>query len=312
MPPVSPDSTAQMLLPLTSHEKVLGILHLETHRTEMFNKEVFDFLKLITTRIAIAIENAQLYRIAQSQLEELTALYTRVSGLEQLKSDMIRIAAHDLGNPLNVITTATLLLERSKVQDDQVEYFQQIKRASEQMKTIISEILSLERIEQMQDSPGEILDLCELATEAVDSFKAQARAKSQSLDLYTAEPRLAIQADPAQLREAVANLISNAIKYTPDRGTIRVIVQREDDTVALRVEDNGYGITEDQQKKLFQPFFRAQSPETSKIEGNGLGLYLIKNIVDRFGGSIIFDSAYGEGSTFGFRFPEVVAVQAER
>jgi PAS domain S-box-containing protein len=311
MPPVSPDSTAQMLLPLTSHEQVLGILHLETHRADLFNREVFDFLKLITTRIAIAVENAQLYQIAQSQLEELKALYTRVSGLEQLKSDMIRIAAHDLGNPLNVITTAMLLLERAQVQDNQIEYFDQIKRASEQMKTIISEILSLERIEQMQDSPGELLDLCELAAEAVKSFKAQARGKSQSLSLDTSEPHLTIQADPAQLREAIANLISNAIKYTPEQGTIRVIVQREDDMVALRVEDNGYGITEDQQQKLFQPFFRAKSPETHEIEGNGLGLYLIKNIVDRFKGSVVFESVYGEGSTFGFRLPEALAVSVE-
>jgi signal transduction histidine kinase len=84
---------------------------------------------------------------------------------------------------------------------------------------------------------------------------------------------------------------------------ITVRVRNADKMVVLEVEDNGYGIPDDQQDKLFMPFQRAHSPETANIDGNGLGLYLIKNIVERFNGHTLFRSVYGEGSTFGFALP---------
>jgi signal transduction histidine kinase len=294
-----------MLIPLTSHEDVMGILHLETKRENAFTQELFNFLKLVANRIGVAIENAQLYNIAQQQLEELQMLYSRVSSLEQLKSDMIRIAAHDLRNPLNVINTSIALIRRVTDEENRITYLDQLQSAANQMKRIISDILSLERIEQMQGSEGELLNLNEMAAAVASTFRMQAETKGQRLLLETADGNSAVQADPAQLREAVGNLLNNAIKYTPYDGLITIRVRKEDEMIILEVEDNGYGIPDDQQDKLFMPFQRAQSPETANIDGNGLGLYLIKNIVERFSGYTLFTSVYGEGSTFGFALPAV-------
>jgi signal transduction histidine kinase len=266
---------------------------------------LFNFLKLVANRIGVAIENAQLYNIAQQQLEELQMLYSRVSSLEQLKSDMIRIAAHDLRNPLNVINTSIALIRRVTDEENRITYLDQLQSAANQMKRIISDILSLERIEQMQGSEGELLNLNEMAAAVASTFRMQAETKGQRLLLETADGNSAVQADPAQLREAVGNLLNNAIKYTPYDGLITIRVRKEDEMIILEVEDNGYGIPDDQQDKLFMPFQRAQSPETANIDGNGLGLYLIKNIVERFSGYTLFTSVYGEGSTFGFALPAV-------
>lgn len=114
---------------------------------------------------------------------------------------------------------------------------------------------------------------------------------------------LIIMADPAQLHEAVFNLVENAVKYTPEGGLVHVELSIEQGDAVFKVQDTGYGIPEDQQKKLFEPGFRAQSEETENITGTGWGLYLVKGIVERHGGEMIFHSEYRKGSTFGFRLP---------
>jgi len=114
-----------------------------------------------------------------------------------------------------------------------------------------------------------------------------------------------IQGDEVQLREAIDNLIQNAIKYTPEGGRVVVHLDVEDGRARFTVTDTGYGIPEPLQARLFQPFFRARTAETAQVEGSGLGLHLVKNIIQRHNGQMIFRSTYGEGSTFGFKLPTV-------
>lgn len=299
----SPATRAQMLIPLLSHEQVLGLLCLESDRNDRFTDDSFDFIKLIASRIAVAVDNAMLYRISQQQLEELQLLYNRLSQLEQLKSDMIRMAAHDLRNPISVIRGYVQLLGRVKDPERREGYLQTLEATTRQMTRITTDILSLERIEKMQDEGGEVLDLVDTVNEMIDPYYAQADMKTQTLTLDISPSSLCVLADSAQIHEAIGNLISNALKYTPEGGQVTVRVQERDSMAVVEVEDNGYGIPEEQQKKLFQPFYRVKSDETLQIEGTGLGLYLIKSIAERFGGNVIFKSEYGVGSLFGIRLP---------
>lgn len=305
--PPHPDTRAQMVIPLMSYERMLGILNLETNRDDRFNEEVFEFIKLIAARIAVAMENAQLYQIAQDQLAKMQELYRQVSELEQLKTDMIRIAAHDLRNPVGVMVGYLELLEWSlddKLTDKQRVQIQAMMRAAQRMEKITTDILSLERIEKLHLDRTQKIELNEVVKESFDDLAGQARQKKQTITLHAGEnDKFIVQADGAQIREAVANLISNAIKYTPEEGMIDVYVNKVDSCVEFKVVDTGYGIPEDQQVSLFQPFFRAASDETASIEGTGLGLHLVKNIITRHEGKMIFNSVYGKGSTFGFSLP---------
>jgi len=300
---LSPSTRTQMLIPLNAHERVLGLLCLESDRSDRFTQDIFDFIQLIASRIGIAVENALLYQVSQDQLAELQLLYNRLSQLEQLKSDMIRMAAHDLRNPIGVIRGYVQLLRRVDDPERREGYLQTLEATTRQMTRITTDILSLERIEQMQTDGNELVDLVKIVKELITPYYAQAEIKSQTLVVDMVESSICVLADGAQMHEAIGNLVSNALKYTPEGGHIAVRVTSDAGMAVVEVEDNGYGILESQQSKLFQPFFRAKSDETIQIEGTGLGLYLIKSIAERFGGHVVFQSEYGVGSLFGIRLP---------
>jgi PAS domain S-box-containing protein len=301
------DTRALMTLPLSSMDRLIGVMNLETPKPERFTTETFDFLRLLTARIASSIDNAQLHQQTESQLEELQELYTAVRNLEQLKTQMIRIASHDLRSPIATMSGYLDLLKmdlEGKIEPAQGEFFSAIERGLRRMENITSEILSLERIEEAaQNAQKQTFDLHELVEQAVKEHREQANLKSQQLTLNAPDGVVVISGDHAQVHEAVANLISNAIKYTPEGGRVEVDLQRHDQEAQLEVRDTGYGIPEEMQARLFQPFFRAKTQETQKIDGTGLGLHLVKSIIERHGGRIVFHSVYGQGSTFGFVLP---------
>ncbi len=303
-----PQTRALMGFPLIGRQyQFAGLLLLESFLDDNFNQEVFDFIKLLANRIAIALENAQLYDQLNHQLKETRALYEQVSGLEQLKTDMIRIASHDLRNPLGVlIGYITLLeLEAERLPPEAKDYIAAMQRSANRMNNILEDILSLERIEQMaRETGGKPFDLYAIVEKAADEYRPQAERKGQrfALCLPTHKP-VNVHGDSSQIYEAVTNLISNAIKYTPEGGAIEVDLAVNELKTRFTVRDNGYGIPQAQQQKLFQPFFRAKTEETKLIEGTGLGLHLVKNIIERHRGHMIFESVYGQGSTFGFELP---------
>jgi signal transduction histidine kinase len=302
--PMIATTRAQICIPLISQERIVGLLNLETPRPTYFTEEVFDFLKIFTGRFAAAIDNSQLYQVSQQQLAELKDLYARVSGLEQLKTDMIRIAAHDLRNPLSAILGFASLLGDTELPPRQLEYARVIEKSAHRMHKIITDILSLQRIEAMQNSAVQsIANLREVIDKSYHDHQEQAQIKRQDYTLHLPDGSVIVAGDAPQLKEAVDNLVSNAIKYTPDAGQVIVRLIQVVGFARVEVEDHGYGIPEDMQEHLFQPFYRARTEETRDIDGTGLGLHLVKNIIERHNGDMVFKSVYGKGSTFGFRLP---------
>lgn len=304
---IVPETKAQMTLPLLSRDLLIGVLNLETADAEKFTPDVFQLIKLMTVRIAVALDNAHLYQLAHKQLAELQTLYDKISYLERLKTDMIRIAAHDLRNPIHLVNTYADLLQQDlgDILDQQHrEFLRSIVRAGGQMLRITNNILSPERIEQ-NAAAMQLVDLRKLVEESYFAHGDQARQNHLSYEVALPEDPMPVNGDPTQLSEAMANLIVNAIKYTPQGGRILVSLNRNSSRAVVNVEDTGYGIPSEQQEKLFQPFFRADMNETKHIDGTGLGLHLVKNIVERHFGKVHFKSIHKEGSTFGFELPLV-------
>jgi signal transduction histidine kinase len=162
----------------------------------------------------------------------------------------------------------------------------------------------LERIEQAAQYKDYIdFDLRDLVNKTFADNESRAKLSKQTLTLEIPDAPTIINGDPVQLGEALSNLINNAIKYTPDKGTIEVRLIQDGENALFEVKDNGYGIPNDQQDKLFQPFYRAQMDETASIEGTGLGLHLVKNIVERHSGTIWLESVHKKGSTFSVMIP---------
>ena len=312
-----PGTKAVIALPLLNQQRFIGLVELETEKEENFTRDVFDFLSILVQRIATSVDNARLYRLSQNHLAELQSLYGHVSKLEQIKTDMIRIASHDLRSPIGLISGYLSLLETDladRIQPLEAEFLAEAMKATNRMEQITRDLLSLERISQVADANfEETVDLIEIVERAVETYRRQAAHGRQKLvyAVDTALDQAIVNGDPAQLYEAMSNLLSNALKYTPEGGEITVMLRRSDDNAVFMVTDTGYGIPESEYDKLFLPFSRAASAETAAVRGTGLGLHLVKNIVDRHDGRVIFRSEYRKGSTFGFELPLVEQTTAE-
>ncbi|MDQ7025566.1 MAG: ATP-binding protein [Anaerolineae bacterium] len=299
-------SENEMILALISRDKVVGIIYLEAHSADKFSDGAHQFAISIAARIASALDNAQLYQLSQRQVNKLQVLNTEIKALEQLKTDMIRLASHDLRNPMAAIQLSADIISRyakKELSEMQIRHLDTIQSAVEGMKVITNDILSLERIETMRKQDLAPVDLRLLASEAFADFQMQAENKSHQYEIELPPTALTVNGNAALLREVMCNFISNAIKYTADRGQIVVRLQHKSDRVTFEVQDTGYGIPEEQQDKLFEPFYRAKNETTSQIEGTGLGLNLTKNIIERFNGTVHYESLFGQGSTFGFSLP---------
>ncbi len=256
------------------------------------------------------LERSLRYAIANKRAEnELARLYERVSRLEQTKTDMLRIASHDLRNPLMSVMSALQLLQMDHAQafdPDQQRYLNTIQREAQRMHQIIRDILSAERAEiYAAGQSQEEINLCELVRGVCADFASRAEEHAQVLNMLLPDTPLLVHGDAVQLQEALENLISNAIKYTPAGGRITIQLFQQGQQAVLKVEDTGYGIAPEQQHRLFRPFSRIRTRENMAIEGTGLGLHLVKNIIERHNGQIIFDSVHGQGSVFGFALPLV-------
>lgn len=304
--PYVPTTTAQMTLPLVSREEVFGVLSLETQVPSRFNDENFEQLKRMIRQISSAVANARLFELTQRQFSELKTAHERVSQLEQLKTDMIRIAAHDLRNPLGIVVGySDMLIEDShRLTADQLEFVERISASAARMEKIVRDILSLERFEQPSDLQQVLpFDLRELVGQVFKENAPHAAEKGVQAELTLPGAAVYVQGDLPQLREAIENLINNAIKYTPAGGVIQVALSYANERARVEVRDTGYGIPDAMQERLFQPFYRAKTVETGAIEGTGLGLHLVKNIIERHNGKMHFTSVYGKGSVFGFTLP---------
>jgi two-component system CheB/CheR fusion protein len=301
--PLMPDTVAQMTLPLTAHGRRIGILVVESDRTDRFTEYTYRILHILSARIAVALDLARLY-------EQLKRQHDMISELERLKTEMLKLGAHDLGSPLMIISH---YLQRVREEVEQAgltsvyEYLQDITDAAERIRVIAKDILNADRAEMMVT--GVLMtsvNLTDVMDEAVQTMRVNAELKGQiyhKTDWPTEEVHG--QGDGPLLVAAASNLISNAIKYTPDNGTVTVSARVEDKRLIFEVTDTGFGIPENMQSKLFKPMQRVRSKETRSIEGTGFGLYLVKLIVQRHGGDVFFRSVYQQGSTFGFWLPIV-------
>jgi PAS domain S-box-containing protein len=299
-----PDVRACMSIPLISQDRLVGLLTLETYDSNRFDSEIFEFIQLLAARLAISVDNARLYDYVTRQLDELQEVNEELRRVESLKTDMMRIGNHDLKGPLSIARGYLSLLEMDQAgfSAENLDFIAEISKALNRMDKILHDFLSMEAIDQRR-TQATVFDLRELVNLAEQEYHEQAVSRQQQFNVMIPRNAVMVKGDHAQLYEALNNLLSNAIKYTPIGGRIDLALSSDRTVATLIVKDTGYGIPSDRQGRIFQPFYRSKTSETSSIEGTGLGLHLVKNIIERHKGQMIFESVYQQGSTFGFTLP---------
>jgi signal transduction histidine kinase len=185
----------------------------------------------------------------------------------------------------------------------QKDFVEKILGGIEQMTKLIDDLLDLGRIEAGVGLAREMCLMAQLVESAVDPLRGQAVAKSLALQIEVPEDLPAISGDPTLLRQAISNLVENAIKYTPQGGKVRIGAEMRDGGLVLAVSDTGVGIAQADQVRLFEKFYRVRQRDTAHIKGTGLGLAIVKSVVERHGGRVWVESRLGRGSTFFVSLP---------
>ncbi|MBI3317947.1 MAG: GAF domain-containing protein [Candidatus Omnitrophica bacterium] len=284
-----------------------------------------ELLSILASEVGVAIENLQLYEaLKQShdeleervvdRTQELAKANEELVRLNKMKSDFVSAVSHELRTPLTSIKGYTALVRGGRlgpVSREQSERLEKINRHTDYLSNLISDLLDIARIESgrvgMTIQP---ISLPRLLDNVADLLGPQLKEKDLTLKVDLPQNLPNIRADESRLQRVLVNLLSNAIRFTPQKGLITVRGTRKPDLLQIEVIDTGIGIPPEDLSKLFTEFFRADNPINRERKGTGLGLILVKRIVEAHGGQIRVTSQVGKGSTFSFTLPWQPVAQA--
>jgi len=229
---------------------------------------------------------------------------THYKKLDTLKSEFVSTVSHDLRAPLTLMRGyATMLSMVGAMNEQQKEFISKILTSADQMGELIGNVLDLGRIEADVGLDVETIPLDSILDAVLDTYRPQAVNKQITLDVEIDDEMEPVEVDATLIRQAIANLVDNALKYTPADGHVTIHAEQQEEFQIVQITDNGMGIAPTDQARLFEKFYRARGRETLSIKGSGLGLAIVKSIVQQHGGRVAVESKLGEGSTFTIWFP---------
>lgn len=226
--------------------------------------------------------------------------------LEQMKSDFINRASHELRTPLTTAILMTELIRDGGSVEEVEEFWQILINELNRQKTLIDRLLIAGRLESnmLAIDPAPV-ELEALVTGAISSLQPLAKKNEIDLQIYIPENIPKVWADAIGLQQVVINLVNNAVKFSPQGSTVRIEVGVFSGWVSIKISDQGMGIPEEELPNMFKRFYRARNVTLAEIPGSGLGLYLVKSIIDELGGDIVVTSEVGKGTTFDVRLKTV-------
>lgn len=244
--------------------------------------------------------------LRHSKIIDYTILYKKLKEVDQLKDDFMSMASHELRTPLAIIRGYIEFIEGvPDLSKEAKDYASKIDASAKDLDLLVNDMLDVNRIQQGRMSfKFEKINPTELLEAVISSFMITAKNKNLALSFETREVdrNVKINVDQDRLKQVLVNLIGNAIKYT-EKGEVKVRQYVEDKKLYIRVSDTGFGISAEEQKKLFEKFYRIRTKETENIRGTGLGLWITAEIVKEMKGFIFVESIKGVGSHFIISFP---------
>lgn len=299
------------------HKKDLGYLVLGERKSgKPYDYRDVNFLETIVNTIAIAVQNALHYEETQhfnetlrNKVEEATAelkaTNKHLKQLDQTKDEFVSLTSHQLRTPLTTVKGYISMLldgDAGELEPQQRKLLEEAFNSSQRMVHLIGDFLNVSRI---QTGKFEIelsdVNLAEILDEEIEQQRTSATSRQLTLVYDKPEHFPIMQLDEDKIRQVMMNFVDNAIYYSPAGSSINIVLSATTDTVEFKVIDQGIGVPADEQHKLFTKFARASNAKKQRPDGTGIGLFMAKKVIVALGGSIIFQSKEGKGSTFGFR-----------
>jgi signal transduction histidine kinase len=289
-----------LTVPLLREQQVMGGLTVWRRRAGEFEPEVVNLLQTFATQSALAIHNARLFREIGDKNREIEAA-------NRHKSEFLANVSHELRTPLNaVIGFSEVLQERlfGELNEKQAEYTDDILSSGRHLLSLINDILDLSKIEagrmELEVTTFHLPDAIENALLLV---RERASRHGIKLDRVIDDRLDDFTGDERKVKQILVNLLTNAVKFTPEGGQVKVEAKLGDSAAIISVIDTGIGIKKEDQEAVFEEFRQVGANYAQKREGTGLGLTLTKRFVEMHGGKIWVDSEVGKGSTFTFTLP---------
>ena len=305
-----------IISPVLTQEGDQGFIFVGTQNKDAaITKGDQEFISILANQIGQTLDNARLFEKtwkSQQELEikveertrQLTQAMEEVKKISKRKSDFISSVSHELRTPLTSIKgyAAILLAGKLGAMPDEVKIrLQKINRHSDELVHMVNDLLDISRIESgKEDMKIGSQDLLAIVEKVADLLSEQLKIKNISFSSDIADNCQKILADRSQIERVFINLMGNALKFTPQNGLISIAAKRLNDTIQVDVQDNGFGIPQDAQEHIFEEFYRVDNTINQEVKGSGLGLTLVKRIIEAHQGKIWVNSKLGEGTTFSF------------
>lgn len=318
-----------LCIPLKFHKELAGFLMLgEKESEDAYTKEDIELLQILSNQSALAIENAKLYdqlnhfnknlkEKVNEQTKDIKEKNLKLKKLLDMKTDFLRIASHQLRTPVSAIKGLVSMLGEGDYDNEDLsvkkKVFNDIFNKTQQMTNIMDDILTateLDTLENFQLDKNDLtnIDLDTLTQNAINDIKFRVEDKKIELSYKNNSAFKNILSNERYLRHIIVNLLDNAIIYTPEGGKIEVIIKYENNRRRIKweIKDSGIGIPISEQRDIFDKFKRAENANKMNCDGTGLGLFIIKKLVEAHQGGVVgFKSKENEGSTFWFALPAI-------
>jgi len=291
---------SMLCVPLLIRDKAEGVICVYNVEPDRFGESDAQFLSALASAGATAIENARTYQALEMA--------------DRAKSEFVRMVTHELRSPLSAVQSMLRILEQGYVGSmtaKQQDLVQRSQRRISFLLALVKDLLELAagKMEQLMGEKKEVV-LNETIAKVTELMQTSAEEKGLAFKVEITEEPLVLVGIEDGLERVFMNLVSNAVKYTPDGGSVAVKAWSEDEKIRVEVSDTGIGIPEEALPRIFSEFYRAKNAKAMEMEGTGLGLAIAKDVVEQHGGQIAVESTVGEGSTFHVTLPRGSGEQA--
>jgi signal transduction histidine kinase len=282
-----------LCVPLSIRGRAEGVICVYSGNADQFVGSDAEFLSALASSGATAIDNARVYEA--------------LAEADRAKSDFVRMVTHEFRSPLSAVQSMLRLLELGVVgplTEKQQDLVERSQRRISVLLSMVGDLLELAAGKmEMLRSEKELVNLSDIIAKTTELLQTRAEEKGIAYKVEMAEEPLVLAGFEDGLERVIMNLVSNAVKYTPEGGSVKVKVWREVEQIRLAVSDTGIGIPEEAMPRIFTEFYRAKNAKAMEVEGTGLGLVIAKDVIDQHGGQISVESTVGKGTTVNVCLP---------